>query len=425
MDLARSLLTSLVDNDGLNLVKREGIDESFFDDTECKQVFGYIERHYSEFKKVPGRAAVKESFPNFNWVEYPEPLEFFVERLKESYRVSVLEEALIEINGNYNKDSKEAENRIRELLKELSVTQKSFKDLSIVDSAQSRKELYDERKSGGVQGILSKWSKIDYETLGWHAGDFVVLVAPKWSGKSWVLVWLAYEAMRQGERVLFVTQEMTADEVADRFDAVYASVSYDGVRRAELSNIEEERFKGALDNLGTMVGEGSVTIARHGIATIGDVEQKAIECDATIVMIDSVYLFNATNEPTRGGNEVQRRMAISQSCKRMAQTLGVPVIVTTQTGRKASKTEPSLDDIEWSNAFSQDANVVMSLVRNDIDEELHQGWIYLLKCRQGQKANAAINMDFNFMKFTEKLEVQSEPKMTILTEEEAADMWTS
>lgn len=431
MDLQRSLITSLVDNDALNQVKRSGITEAYFEDSDCKQVFAYIERHYSEFKKVPSRGAVKESFPNFHFVELHEPIEFYIDRFKETFRVGVLEEGLIEVNSVYNKDTKVAEERLRELLKELSSTQQSFKDLDVAETAGERSDLYDERKTGGTKGILSEWSKIDYETLGWHQGDFIVLLAPKWSGKSWLLTWLAERAMLQGERVLFVTQEMTAEEVADRFDSVYAGVSYDGVRRGELSNIEEERFKLALGRLSqTEAGRGSLTIARQGLATISDIEQKAVEVDATIVFIDSVYLFDATRASGRAGqgNEVQRRMAISQHCKRTAQELGVPVIVTTQAGRRAKKSEPSLDNIEWSNAFSQDANVVIELTRDDLDKELNQAWLHLLKCRQGNATSTAINMDFVFMKFTEKLDAQSVPSFDTFTEAEEAEsqnLWTS
>jgi replicative DNA helicase len=196
IDLQRSLLTSLVDSDGLNQVKRSGIDQSFFEDSECKQVYAYIERHYAEYKKVPARVAVRQLFPNFGWAEVTEPLEFYIKQMKEAYRVVVLEEALLNINTIYNKDTQEAEAKIRDLLLNLAVTQKSFKDLNLVETSDERWDAYEARKANGVAGILSNWGKIDYETLGWHNGDFAVLVGQKYSGKSWLMLWLAHQAMK-------------------------------------------------------------------------------------------------------------------------------------------------------------------------------------------------------------------------------------
>jgi replicative DNA helicase len=217
---------------------------------------------------------------------------------------------------------------------------------------------------------------------------------------------------------------MTGEELADRYDSIYAGVTYDDLRRAELTTTHEAKFQKALTEQGKLTGEGSITMARSSVHTIADIEQKAVEVDATIVFIDSVYLFDADRDSPQG--EVQRRMAISQRCKRTAQELDIPVIVSTQAGRRDGKAkQPSLDNIEWSNAFSQDANVVMELDRDDIDKELNQGWVYLLKCRQGQPTDAAINMDFTFMKFDQK-DIQKEPTFEAFSEEEKEDVpWMS
>ena len=108
----------------------------------------------------------------------------------------------------------------------------------------------------------------------------------------------------------------------------------------------------------------------------------------------------------------------------MARELGIPVIVSTQAGRKNGKAkEPDLNNIEWSNAFSQDANVVIEMCRDDIDKELHQAWLYLLKCRQGQDTETCVDMNFTHMKFEEKADVQKAPSFETFTKEES-ELWT-
>lgn len=400
MDIARGLITRLVDEDRLNEVNRSGITEQFLQDDECESVLSYIKRHYSEYKKVPSRGAVKQAFPNFDFAPYTEPLEYFIDALKETYRRGVLEEALLDANRKYSSDTKAAESLIRDALSKLAVTQQSFKDLNLADSATDRIEAYAVRAANpGANGILSGWEKIDYCTLGWHAEELIVLVGEKYVGKSWLMLWLAYQAMIQGERVLFATKEMSAESMANRFDSIYASIKFDSLRRGELSDLEYERFKTSLEQFGRKPGEGTITLAKHGLASIADIEQKAIEVDATIVFVDSVYLFNAEGIE-RSGSETQRRMAISQRCKLAAQSLGMPIIVSTQAGRKkAGKPTADLDNIEWSNAFSQDADCVLMITKDEIDRDLGRLRMHILKSRDGDIATINVRTDFEYMQF--------------------------
>ena len=250
MDLARGLITSLVDEDKVNEVNRSGIDSSFLQDGDCETVFGYIQRHYAEYKKVPSRDAVKQAFPNFDFTDYPEPLEYFIDAIKETYRRGVLEEALLDINRQYTSSTANAEELIRDALARLSVTQRNFKDLDLAQDPEGRYNEYLERaRNPGANGILSGWERIDYCTLGWKAEELVVLVGEKYIGKSWLMLWLAYKAMEQGERVLFVTKEMSAEAMAKRFDSIYAGIKFDSLRRGELSDIEQTRYKEALEKL--------------------------------------------------------------------------------------------------------------------------------------------------------------------------------
>ena len=141
---------------------------------ECEAVFSYIQRHYAEYKRVPSRGAVKQAFPNFDFAPYKEPLEYFIDALKESYRRGVLEEALLAANRIYSSDTKHAESELRNALQRLTITQRSFRDLNLADSAAERLEAYAEREANpGANGVLTTWEKIDYLTLGWNSEELI------------------------------------------------------------------------------------------------------------------------------------------------------------------------------------------------------------------------------------------------------------
>lgn len=416
MDIGNGLVTKIVDEGKLNEATRSGITPDLLDN-DSGAVFNYINRHFTQYKSVPSRDAVQKAFPNFEFSTYTEPLEYFIETIKDTYRRNVLDEAISEAASLYVDDTKAAEGVLRSALSTLHTTQQSFKDIDLAESALDRRDQYLARKQNpGADGILSNWSKLDYQTLGWHEEEFIVLVGEKYIGKSWAITWLAVQAMLQGENVLIATREMGQYAIARRFDAIYSQVCFDSLRRGELSNVEEERYKEKMEELHN--SSHHLTIARQGIDSVQDIQTKAVETDATIVFADSVYLWDAESRQGKQENEVKRRMDVSHKCKEIATGLGIPVIVSVQAGRKKVKSKtPDLDDIEWSNAFSQDADAVFFLDKDELDRELHRAHIWLLKSRDGDLADFFINQDFTYMDFKER-DDESAPRTQVFEEDE-------
>jgi replicative DNA helicase len=156
------------------------------------------------------------------------------------------------------------------------------------------------------------------------------------------------------------------------------------------------------------------------VYTIEDIEMKAVETDATIVLADSVYLFDPDNRRSYSG-EPSRRLAVSQKCKEIAQNLEVPFIVSVQAGRKKTKERvPDLDSIEWSNAFSQDGDTVFFLECDDLDKELRRSHFYLLKSREGQPAEFFVHRDFQTMNFADRPDVDR-PSTNVFEDDEVVE----
>lgn len=419
MDAARGLVTKLCDEGKWLEVKRSGIEPHFMDD-ESGAVLNFIDRHFTQYKSVPGRDAVKNAFPNYTFASYSEPLDYFIDEIKEGFRRSILEDKFETLGNIYTSDSQEAERVLRETIQSLQITSKTHKDINVGETALDRYESYLKYEHEEPEdGILSGWPKMDYMTLGYHPEEFIVAVGEKWVGKSWTILWNAYQAVIQNERVLIATQEMSPEAIIRRFDSIYASVSFDSLRRRELTEKEKERYKEKMHEFHTSASQNLI-VAREGIQTIDDIETKAVEVDATIVFADSVYLFAPDSKSGYQG-ETAKRLAISQKCKRIARNLEIPVVVSVQAGRKKSKNaEPDLDDIEWSNAFSQDADTVFYIEKTPLDAELNRRKIHLLKSRDGDATSFYIDADFEYMTFGERSD-KDEPTTDIQFDSEDTD----
>lgn len=412
MDSARGLVTKLCDEGQWLEVLRSGITPEFLDN-ESGPVLNFIGRHFTEYKKVPTRDAVKNAFPNYEFASYDEPIAYFIDELKETYRRNLLEEEFEKLGSVYTSDSSKAEKILRDTIAKLQITSKTHKDVDVAETAFDRYEAYLERETQPPEdGILTNWPSMDYQTLGFHPEEFIVLVGEKWVGKSWVMLWLVYQALLQNERVLVATQEMTPQAIIKRFDAIYSGIRFDALRRGELTEQEKKRYKEKMNEF--RESNYSLTIARDGLHTIEDIETKAIETDATIVFADSVYLFPPNRNWSQGGGETAKRMAISQTCKRIARNLEIPVVASVQAGRKKKKdAQPTLDDIEWSNAFSQDADTVFFVEKTALDVELRRRKNWLLKSRDGDEAQFYFDADFEFSQFGERTGDTDEPTTEI------------
>lgn len=426
MDIGTNFLTKLIDEGAINEIQRQGITPDFLDDNS-RSIFNYALTHYGEYKSVPSRDAVVRAFPDFEFGEATEPIAYYIDELKDAYRRSVLEEKLDAIAQVYIDDTQAAESLLRDTLTSLQITGSAIQDVDFAASATDRITTYNDRKSNpGANGVLSKWDSLDYQTLGWQPEEFVVFVGEKYVGKSWGMLWMALQAALQRQRVLFITKEMSQDAILRRLDAIYARVCFDSLRRGELSNAEEDRYKKAMEALASRK-DFHFRVARNGVNTIDDIEQKASEVNADIIFGDSIYLFDpdAKQQWGGGGREVQRRLAVSQRCKLVATRLGVPFIVSVQAGRnkKGRDGTPSLDDIEWSNAFSQDGDTVFFVQKGELDRELKRSEMFLLKSRDGDLANWFINQDYVTMDFSEKADDAS-PTTDVFSDDEKLNYGT-
>lgn len=401
MDISRALITKIVDEGKINEVKRAGIQANFLDD-DTTTVYNYIHKYWTTYKEAPTRNAVLQAFPNFEFIKAVEPIEFYIDQLKENYRRQIFESALEEAAGQYLHDTTSTAEILRKALSDVRVTNKSQKDLDIAEEALSSIERYEKKKlTPGPDGILSGWKTMDKQTLGWKPEQFIVLVGEKHIGKSWIMVWLAYQAALQGERVLFITEEMSQEVLQMRVESMYASVPFDSLRSGELTHYEEKRYKEKMQELHKKPFK--LMVAREGVYTVDDFETKIVETDADICFVDSVYLFPPSTE-FKAQNETQKRMEISHRCKKIATTLQIPLIVSVQAGRKQTKDEkPTLDSIEWSNSFSQDCTVAFHIEKTQLDIELKRAHIYVLKLREGgQLCDFYINVDAQSEKFDER-----------------------
>ena len=211
---------------------------------------------------------------------------------------------------------------------------------------------------------------------GFIDGCLYILAARPGQGKTTLGINIAERLAFRGERVLFVTLEMTVPQIsARRIAAHVGTVTASQVITGDLCTEDMKRVVEAMAPL----SERQIIFNRRNRIAVQDVQFLARQNQADLVVID--YLGLLQYEP--GRSLYERVTATSNRLKKMSIALNIPILCLAQLNRETEgrKGPPRLSDLRDSGAVEQDADVVMLLHRPDDQVEQNAVKLELLDVR--------------------------------------------
>lgn len=198
---------------------------------------------------------------------------------------------------------------------------------------------------------------------GLHCGEFTILGARPAVGKSSVLLEIARSAARRGNRVLFVSLEMSAQQIGFRALAANSGLNA-GKLRAGLPLTEEEQ-QALADGLTEVGNDGSENIYTLPIGgmSIEELTQTVQAGEYDLLVVDYIQLLK-TRQKT--GSDFERLGIVSRGLKGITLTTNLPVIAAAQVKRQNNGgmlRAPGLDELRGSGDLEQDADNVLLLHR--------------------------------------------------------------
>ena len=95
MNVESGLVSKISSKEDYLTVLNERINKDFFE--EHGEVFQAIASHYSKYKNVPEKETLQKAFPNFQFYEGEEPLQFFIDKIKAQYKKKLYNTTLPEV----------------------------------------------------------------------------------------------------------------------------------------------------------------------------------------------------------------------------------------------------------------------------------------------------------------------------------------
>jgi len=392
-------------------IREEDIDGLLSLDPELlvdKDAFDYATR----FVVAHGKLPEEETFCTDLGVKplsKVEPSDYYIKKIEERHKKNLLKTAFQEAEEAL-KDKKPITDAIASIKTALIEIEETGDDEGIIEissDAANRLVEYDERaKFGGDIGLSSPWEELDEITSGWCDGNVIIVVGPTEIGKSWWLTKQFEHSCNNGDKPLFISVELIAKTVASRHDSIYTGVPYEDLRRGTLDGFNEKTFREKMDELSMRDQKGWIVDASH-VSKPADIEFMAHRLNPKLILLDGLYLLQSY---IRGGTW-EKVADVVRQLQLIANRTKLPIIATSQfrkeikKGAKKASEKGGVEDIGYSYAIAQAADVCIALKQDDYDLLRNEMLFDIIKGREiskkarGIKVKWDIPTDFTFISY--------------------------
>lgn len=366
-------------------------------------VWGFIRDYYEQNQTVPPAKIVKDRFADFDYVAETGSTKHHLDELRTEFlndNIKVmLRAAASEVQEGKATDALNSLIAETTTLKRITSTVRDL-DVSDLDDAVAYFEQVKRLKESGAHGIYTGLAGFDnYMPAGITAGQLGVLLAYPAIGKSWMALYLAVQAWKNGKSPLIVSLEMTEAEVRNRIFTIIGQGMWSH-RKLSSGDVEIDMLKKWHQK--TFDGKPSIhIISNEGIGEVSPsvLRGKIDQYKPDIVFVDYLNLMTSNQ---RTDNEVVKMKNLSRELKLLAISEELPIVAissATPDDVTDMNSVPTLGQTSWSRQIAYDADWLLALGRaanSDVLEAVFR------KNRNGFLGEFVVQVDFDSGRFVYK-----------------------
>jgi replicative DNA helicase len=325
-------------------------------------------RNYTEHNgSVPPKTLVIEKFRDFHLVDGIGATKHHLEELQTEY----LNDSLKDIIRGAATDVQSGNglHALETLISQTSELKKNtaaIRDIDVTDleSALAYFENVKKQREAGLAGIKTGLPGFDnYLPAGIMPGQLGVFLAYPGIGKSWLSLYFAVQAWKQGKSPLVISLEMSETEVRNRVFTIMGEGLWSH-RKMSSGDVELDTLK--MWHKNHLEGKPEFHIISNdtgGDITPSVLRGKIDQYKPDFVIVDYLQLMSPNQ---KSENETVRMKNLSRELKLMAISEAVPIMaISSATPDDVTKldTVPTLGQTAWSRQIAYDADWVMALGR--------------------------------------------------------------
>jgi replicative DNA helicase len=359
-------------------------------------IWNFIRLYSENNQSLPPVDLVREKFRDFEPVEGIGATKHHLEELQVEYLndslKDIIKNAAGEVQGGHGPQALET---LITKTSELKKNTASIRDIDATDleSAVAYYENVQKQNELGQVGIKTNLPGFDnYLPSGIMPGQLGVFLAYPGIGKSWMALYFAVQAWKQGKSPMVISLEMSETEVRNRLFAIMGEGLWSH-RKLSKGEIEIDMLKKWHKN--KVEGRPEFHIISNdsgGEVTPSVIRGKIDQYRPDFVIVDYLQLMSPNQ---KSDNETVRMKNLSRELKLMSISEEVPIIAissATPDDVKDLSSPPTLGQTAWSRQIAYDADWVMALGRatnSDIIECVFR------KNRNGFMGDFLVQVDFD------------------------------
>ena len=330
-------------------------------------IWEFIRKYFEINQAVPPKDLVIEKFRDFAVDENIGSTKHHLEELQGEYLTDSLKDILRVAAGEVQ--SGEGNKALEELITKSSELKKNtatIRDIDVTDLASTIAyfENVKAQRALGITGIKTNLPGFDnYLPSGIMPGQLGVFLAYPGIGKSWMALYFAVQAWKQGKSPLIISLEMSETEVRNRVLTIMGEGIWSH-RKISNGEIELDMLKKWYDV--EMTGKPEFHIISNdsgGEINPSVVRGKIDQYRPDFIIVDYLQLMSPNQ---RSENEVVRMKNLSRELKLLAIGEEVPIIaISSATPDDVNDLSgvPTLGQTAWSRQIAYDADWVLALGR--------------------------------------------------------------
>jgi len=354
-------------------------------------------RNYSEHNgTVPPVSLVVDKFRDFHPVDGIGATKHHLEELQAEYLNDSLKDILrntaADVQGGKGTEALES---LIQMTSELKKNTASIRDIDVtdIDDALAYYENVQKQNELGQIGIKTGLPGFDnYLPAGIMPGQLGVFLAYPGIGKSWLSLYFAVQAWKQGKSPMVVSLEMSETEVRNRVYTIMGNGLWSH-RKLSSGEVELDMLKSWHQK--NLQGKPEFHIISNdsgGEVTPSVMRGKIDQYKPDFVIVDYLQLMSPNQ---KSDNETVRMKNLSRELKLMAISEEVPIIaISSATPDDVNKldTVPTLGQTAWSRQIAYDADWVMALGRGANSDVIE---CVFRKNRNGFMGEFMVKVDFD------------------------------
>lgn len=395
-DIEGKVITAVLRDKQVHVLMQANIDRLL---STHNDVWEFIRNYVDKNGSVPPETIVVENFRDFVPAESVGTTKHHLAELQSEYldhkTREILRSAAVDVQeGNPSKAINDMITEVSDLKKVTTAVRDV--DLVDVDSAIAHFETVQKMNALGSYGIKTGLPGFDAVLpSGITGGMLGVFLAFPGIGKSWLGMYFAAQAWKQGKVPLIVSLEMSETEVRNRLFTILGEGIW-SLRKLGLGEVELDMFKKWHSKIFTDKPPFYIVATDEEEVSPSVVKAKIDQYKPDFVVLDYLQLMSPN---AKTDNEVTKMKNLSRELKQMARTTEIPVLAissATPDDVTNMSAPPTLGQTAWSRQIAYDADWLIALGRDsnsDIIEGVHR------KNRHGPMNVFYVQVDFNHGRF--------------------------